>query len=192
MFLSSYYGIIQAGFRELLSEVLTPTPKLGASDNESSTTTDCLSTPKTRYSSLDLIPAPLSVSKTPSFVTQNKFTKVGVDYVPQSPTYSIRRQSAHSRSSSFPELLFRSDISKADIEIESAEGNGDSDDIPRALTPEKEFTLENQVEFSTPKKRSLKTLEPALDYSPCSPRTRGKRSQSTRTGEDGPVKRRRS
>ena len=138
------------------------------------------------------MPAPLSVSKTPSFVTQNKFTKVGVDYVPQSPTYSIRRQSAHSRSSSFPELLFRSDISKADIEIESTEGNGDSDDIPRALTPEKEFTLENQVEFSTPKKRSLKTLEPTLDYSPCSPRTRGKRSQSTRTGEDGPVKRRRS
>lgn len=196
---SRYYGIIQAGFRELLSEVLESSFCANFNTSPSPTTTDAPTTPKASCSPPNSRPGSRNVSfsglgKTPSFTTQNKFTKVGADYVPQSPL--VHRQSLHSRSNSGSDLQAKTSfvsVSSVATEIEGESGSANSDSCRvRAATPEKATNSEDQAEFSTPKKRPSKTLEAAIDITPRNSRTRGKRNIPTETKEDIPVKKRRS
>ncbi|KAI5120720.1 hypothetical protein M0805_006427 [Coniferiporia weirii] len=92
-----YYGVIQAGYRELLQSLPSGDPMTSSQSYVSDSTTPPITEAPSTPRAASVQPCSRNVSysmpgsaKTP-FAAQNKFTKVSHSFVPPSPTQSHRR-----------------------------------------------------------------------------------------------------
>ncbi|EJD00742.1 uncharacterized protein FOMMEDRAFT_125131 [Fomitiporia mediterranea MF3/22] len=201
---SIFYGLVQAGYRELLlalSDDAAP-PYLNLNSSPSPSVTEPPSTPRMRATASP--PGSrnmsfLNLAKTPSFTAPNKFTKVDASFAPPSPSLSAKRDRLsvplESRFVIEPSLVVQDSL--ASVTTEAAQSDaGTSSSAQTAVEDHTSPTRSNQVptdtdEPKTPRKlRGASSQELILSPSPnITPRsahgTRRRRTNSVNTLDEG-------